>query len=78
MVLQTKVVTCSWTPVFPGSGSDLGVWAGAAAAGGLQWRRKIPAILPVGEVVAFQMEAEGGFLCSGVVTGEWTPVDFLT
>lgn len=70
MALQTKVVTGSWAPVFSGSWSELRVGVGAgAAAGGLQRRRKIPAVLQVGEVVTIQMEAEGGRLCSGVVTG---------
>lgn len=79
MALQTKVVTHSWAPTFTRRRSELGVRAGAAAAAaGLYGGGKISAVLPVGEVVAIQMEAEGGCLCSGVVTGDWTPVDFVT
>lgn len=78
MALQTKVVTHSWAPTFTRQRSELGVRAGAAAPAGLYGGGKISAVLPVGEVVAIQMEAEGGRLCSGVFTGEWTPVDFVT
>lgn len=69
MALQTEVRPRSRAPVLPGSGSELGagVRAGAAAAARLQRRRKIPVVLPVGEVVLIQMEAEGGCLCRGVV-----------
>lgn len=75
MVLHTKVLTYNWAPVFSGSGLRVGA---GAAAGGLQWRRKVPAALPVGEVVAIQMKAKGSCVCSGVLAGEWTPVGFLT
>lgn len=78
MALRAKVVACSWAPAIPGSRSELGDGAGAAAGGGLHWRGKISAVLPMGQLVVIQMEAERGPLCSGVVTGEWTPVDFLT